>query len=706
MKKQCLFLVAILLFSIAICGAVTASDANCSVVDSEISETINNETSFDANMDNSSLDCNENIFQSLEPDEGQGGFNSDPLTDYDDFSSTSAAYGIVNNRTIKVLIYNGQNTSLNSINGVIRDLNYANNNNSIPGVIFTYGTSSVINQSILSNYDLLVMPGGTSGRIYLSNVNGDVIRNFVSNGGGFLGICAGAYAASNRVYGSGIDYNGWGIAPNVNSRVVNYVGSLNLQITSAGQSLFNLQGSTNILHVNGPAMYARSGGSIISFATYADNSTGFRNHHAMLGDYYGKGRVALVGPHPELTAGAFRYIPQLIAWATAQNVKEPSQPGNDQLIFTGNTFTINQLADAGSRVSNFIQQNNRLPNFVSVSGVNVAMPDFLYLLSRATFNIDQGILGSLRHYRVNAPEGSRDELRSGNISITEYLNISKNIINLVESNSRVPAYVNSSLGNIGYESQIYLFSRILGFYHSHHRLPNNVSLSAWTGTKLPNPANPTPIRTEELIESTSPANNAKNVPTNSSIQLTFKQPIQEGSGWIRLRDMDRLEDVPIEISIQNNRLILKPQSNLRPGTSYRIIIHTHSLKDNSGNSLSLWESYFTTEDSPAEGLIPEVVRVVPAIGTLGVPLDATIRVTFDQNIEWGSRWIRLRDADSLEDVPIELSIRGNDLIIKPLSNLKTATNYRIIIHTNSIMSLDGNPVSLWTSNFRTRSFSS
>ncbi len=474
MKKQYLFLVAILLFSIAICGAVNASDANCSVADSEINETINYETSFDA--ENGSLDCEETVFQSLESDEGQGGFNSDTLNNYDDFSSSNASYGIANSKTIKVLIYNGSNTSSNSINGVISDLNYANNNNSIPGVTFTYNTSSVINQNTLSGYDLLVMPGGTSGRIYLRDVNGDVIRNFVSNGGGFLGICAGAYAASNRVHGSGIDYNGWGIAPNVNSRVVNYVGSLTLQITSAGQSLFNLEGLQQITHVNGPAMYGVSG-NIDSFANYADNNTGFRNYSAILGDFFGKGRVALVGPHPELTTGAFTYIPQLIAWATDHIITDPpSHPGNDQLISTGNVYSINQLTDASNRVRSFIARNNRLPNFVTISNQQVGMSDFLYLLTRATNNINQGNLNSIIQYKVANPTHSRSETRSGNIQRTEYINIAQQINHYIETNAKAPQSINSSQGHLGYETLIDLYSRIIGFYGTHRRLPNHASL--------------------------------------------------------------------------------------------------------------------------------------------------------------------------------------------------------------------------------------
>ncbi len=50
---------------------------------------------------------------------------------------------------------------------------------------------------------LLAMPGGNSGKTYINSVSisSSAIRNFVSSGHGFLGICAGAYAGSAYVDG-------------------------------------------------------------------------------------------------------------------------------------------------------------------------------------------------------------------------------------------------------------------------------------------------------------------------------------------------------------------------------------------------------------------------------------------------------------------------------------------------------------------------
>src|ERR1039458_1765453 len=94
-------------------------------------------------------------------------------------------------RTIRVLIYNGNGAITSYVTGIKTALTSANTNNLVPGYRFTYATSGSITTSILSNYDLLVMPGGSSGRTYINSVSSSAIKNFVSSGNGYLGICAG-----------------------------------------------------------------------------------------------------------------------------------------------------------------------------------------------------------------------------------------------------------------------------------------------------------------------------------------------------------------------------------------------------------------------------------------------------------------------------------------------------------------------------------
>ncbi len=213
-------------------------------------------------------------------------------------------------KTVKVLIYNGNGAIRDCVVGVETGLNYANHHNLIPGYRFTYTTASSLHLSTMYHFNVLVMPGGTSGLTYIKTINGNFIRKYVSSGHGYLGICAGAYSGSKTVSGM---YNGWGVAPHVYCKHVSHEGNLKINILSAGSKLFGSGGTITMAHYNGPAMYT-IGGRTIVFAKYADNTIGYKNYGAIVGDTYGKGRTVLSGPHPELTPQNPNILSKLVAW--------------------------------------------------------------------------------------------------------------------------------------------------------------------------------------------------------------------------------------------------------------------------------------------------------------------------------------------------------------------------------------------------------
>ena len=235
--------------------------------------------------------------------------------------------------TVNVLIYDGDGVIPSSVDGVEDCLDYANNENLDPDVHFNYSTTEEINSQTLLGYDILIMPGGLA-ITYLNNpeINAGDLKNFVKSGNGYVGICAGSYAASEHVDG---DYDGWGIAPHINSKSVSYVGNLSILLTPDGENILDSQKFSNfagqktfgflstsdsvtMYHWNGPAMY-KTDGSNDSLAVYAGNETGYQNYTAVATDTYGSGRVALSGPHPELNPQKPEMLVRMILW-TAKKI--------------------------------------------------------------------------------------------------------------------------------------------------------------------------------------------------------------------------------------------------------------------------------------------------------------------------------------------------------------------------------------------------
>jgi glutamine amidotransferase-like uncharacterized protein len=216
-----------------------------------------------------------------------------------------------NTSVTKVLIFDGNGVMMSSVDGIEDCLNDSNNYNIHPNNKFVYSTSSEINSNTLSGYDVLIMPGGDASQY---KDDGDIdsgsIKQFVSGGKGYIGICAGAYIASNRILG---EYNGWGLAPDVNTITENYEGLLQISSTPFGNNITN--GTlTNIHMQNGPAMQTNN--SQIIIANFADNHTGYQNYVAMVGDTYGSGRVILSGPHPEMEPQNPQILSNMVLWVS------------------------------------------------------------------------------------------------------------------------------------------------------------------------------------------------------------------------------------------------------------------------------------------------------------------------------------------------------------------------------------------------------
>ena len=309
------------------------------------------------------------------------------------------------------------------------------------------------------------MPGGTSGKVYLNSISSSVIRNFVSSGHGYLGICAGAYAGSSYVNGL---YYAWGVAPNVRCKAVSHIGNLKISMTSSGSQLLSTSGTITLTYCNGPAMY-QYGGSIITFATYTDNSNGHKGYGAIVGDTYGKGRSILTGPHPELTPQNPFLLAKMIIWAA--NLQ--SAPAN--------SFAMSQINSASKTMKTYLETYHKLPNLVTVSNKQITTSQFLQLQSSNILNIDSGSNYPIALESVTNPTTASNTYKTGNISETEYLILDNRLNNYISTYKKAPSYITSSLGNISFESVIYMLSRIITYYATYNKLPTKVSLIKYTG---------------------------------------------------------------------------------------------------------------------------------------------------------------------------------------------------------------------------------
>ncbi len=145
---------------------------------------------------------------------------------------------------------------------------------------------------------------------------------------------------------------------------------------------------------------------------------------------------------------------------------------------TSTTFTLTQIQNAATSIKSFIETYNKLPNYVTVGTTHVSMPDMLRLMTAGILQLNSRVTSPITLKDVNYPSYPTGDTINGNINKTEYLSIAQKIKSFIDSNRTVPPYMASSLGNIRYESIIYMYSKILNFYTANSRLPNYVTIEA------------------------------------------------------------------------------------------------------------------------------------------------------------------------------------------------------------------------------------
>ncbi|MBX9878722.1 MAG: hypothetical protein K2Y22_09720 [Candidatus Obscuribacterales bacterium] len=201
-----------------------------------------------------------------------------------------------------------------------------------------------IRNGALDNFDALVIPGGSA--ISESRSMGAIarqnIRRFVSQGGIYLGVCAGGYLASSD------DTTDLGFFPLETAdgdhwyRVDPDNGPLiDIELTKAGMEIFGInQNRIKLIYENGPIFAPAAQKSENTFTTLAyfrsevvgdGGQPGVMiNSPAIILAQYGKGSVLSISPHPEETPGYKQAEIHAIHWLydhrPGSSSKTTSQP--------------------------------------------------------------------------------------------------------------------------------------------------------------------------------------------------------------------------------------------------------------------------------------------------------------------------------------------------------------------------------------------
>jgi transglutaminase-like putative cysteine protease len=144
------------------------------------------------------------------------------------------------------------------------------------------------------------------------------------------------------------------------------------------------------------------------------------------------------------------------------------------------TVTISQLDKSAESVKAYIAKNKMIPDYVTISGKQVTMPQYLYLLSYGVTNLNSNKKSSVSvKIPINKAPKPSQTVKSGTLTKKEYVKVAGNLKKFVDTNKRLPNFLITSRGNMRYESMIDAYTRIIVFYGDNKRLPNTVAVAPW-----------------------------------------------------------------------------------------------------------------------------------------------------------------------------------------------------------------------------------
>lgn len=192
-------------------------------------------------------------------------------------------------------------------------------------------TTKELASGVLKQLDVLIIPGGGGSREYL-NMGGENqtrIRNFVSNGGGLIGICAGAYLSSNTPSYSCLNMSG--------SKAIDIEhdnrgrGIVKVTLSNEGKKIFTEVANRDTLYImyyEGPVIVPNENATnkYTSVATMQSDvhvegnapSNMTNNKPFFYITQYGQGKVFSVVGHPEATPGMQWMIAKMVHTVVAK----------------------------------------------------------------------------------------------------------------------------------------------------------------------------------------------------------------------------------------------------------------------------------------------------------------------------------------------------------------------------------------------------
>jgi hypothetical protein len=193
--------------------------------------------------------------------------------------------------------------------------------------VLRVGPEEIAADGTLPHFQLLIVPGGLASKeaAAIGEAGRQRIQQFVRQGGGYMGICAGAYLGTSTYDWSLKVVNAKTVSPHWQRGI----GTVKIELAPAGrQILGDRPGLLDVHYANGPILTRADVATLPDYEVLVFFRSELAKHGtpvgvmtdspAMVAGHCGQGRAVLISPHPEQTPGLEDLVRQAARWAAGR----------------------------------------------------------------------------------------------------------------------------------------------------------------------------------------------------------------------------------------------------------------------------------------------------------------------------------------------------------------------------------------------------
>ena len=199
-----------------------------------------------------------------------------------------------------------------------------------------------------------------------------------------------------------------------------------------------------------------------------------------------------------------------------------------------------------------------------------------------------------------------------------------------------------------------------------------------------------------------PIDKQSGVPRDTTIELTFSEPVQAGTGSLILKSTKdtlsiRMADTK-QVAFNGATVVIDPSVALQPNRTYSVTLGNQAIQDMGGNFFGDAASIkpFATFSTGISDKFPVLTASTPTDDQTGIAFDSNLMLTFSEAVSAGRGNITLSNGTGDERIisvtdTKQVSFRGNNLTINPAQDLLPSSEYFVMVEAGAVYGDGGNP---------------